>query len=80
LYIASTQELAEAWCKRNTDIEMRNDKDRWWWFCIMQEAIDGEFSGIRGQVALLDWDGNSINYDPVNGYRKPKDEVKQETK
>lgn len=72
VYIASTPEKAFEWCKNNTDIERRDNPERWWWFVVNQEAIDGDYSGIKGLVQLLDWDGNPIQYDPVHGYKSDK--------
>lgn len=73
-YIASTEELAEAWCKKNTDYNLRDVKDMHWWFAITQEAIDGEYSGIKGLIKLLDWDANEIELDPVQGYQAESNE------
>lgn len=68
VYIAGSEEGAEDWCSRNTDIES-HDSDNWWWYVITQEAIDGEFSGIRGVVKMLDWDAKPITRQPLKGYK-----------
>jgi hypothetical protein len=72
VYLASSMESAIDWCKRNTDIERRDNKDRWWWFVITEEAIDGDYSGIKGTMAVLTWDAEPATYDPVHGYKQEK--------
>lgn len=68
VYIAGSEEKAREWCKRNTDIAPKDEEKHWWWFAILLEAVDGEYSGIRGLACLLDWDANELHYQPVNGY------------
>ena len=77
VYIASSPENAKDWCERNTDVEAHDEKN-WWWFVINQEAIDGEYSGIRGVVEMLDWNAKSIDLQPIDGYTK-EEENKQES-
>lgn len=73
MYVASKEHLAKEWCERNLDIEIKDDPEHCWWFAITQEAVDGEYIGVKGLVCLLDWDGKEINYQPVDGYKKKEE-------
>lgn len=77
MYIASTVEKAKEWCMRNLDIEAKDDPSHWWWFAISQEAIDGDYSGIKGLICLLDWNGADIPLQPLEGYKEKKAKEKK---
>jgi hypothetical protein len=80
VYIASSIERAKEWCKRNLDLESKNDPDHWWWFAVSQEAIDGDYSGVKGLVCLLDWNGEEIAHQPLEGYKVDEEEEDEEEK
>ncbi len=71
-YVASSLEKAREWCQSNKDINPR-DEQNWWWFVIMNEAVDGEYTGISGVAEMLDWDAKHIERQPLSGYTKPEE-------
>lgn len=78
MYIAGSVEKAKEWCQRNTDLETKNDPEHWWWFAVTQEAVDGDYSGIKGLMCLLDWDGKEISMQPLDGYKKAEEKENED--
>lgn len=68
VHVASSVDFAEEWCKSNTDLSAHDTTQGWWWFVVMQEAIDGCCSGVGGVVKMLDWDAKPITKQPLKGY------------
>lgn len=66
MHVASTEAKAIEWCKKNTNIEEKKD-DKPWWFAISSEEVDASSLDFS-DIIFLDWNGNRIQNQPLDGY------------
>ena len=55
VYLASSEEKALEWCRRNTEFAFHHP-DKPWNFAIRRRSVDTELMG-GGLVLVVDWDG-----------------------
>lgn len=69
MHVASTQEKAVAWCRRNLDADEKRP-DRPWWYSITSETVDADELIEENHLQFVLWDGTVSDEQPIDGYDK----------